>query len=144
MSYCSDVKIRLKGKRLTEIVEKLDNYVKSKPEGYHENVAREFDRFEVLDVTPDNDDVYVELTYNYVKWYFDDVDEFMKLVTDSEDYAYARIGEEQNDIEIDYRGDIEPIYIRSTFDSDYEDEDENEDEKRETDAAIYKNIFKKL
>lgn len=142
MSYCSDVKVRLKGKRLAEIVEKLDNYVKSKPEGYHENVAREFNHFEVLDVTPDNDDVYVELTYNYVKWYGDDVDEFMMYINNSEDYAYARIGEEQGDVETDYQGEIEPIYIRSTFDSDYENESVDEDKKRETDDVIYKNIFK--
>ena len=142
MSYRSDVKIRLKGKRLAEIVEKLDNYVKSKPEDYHENVAREFDRFEVLDVTPDNDDVYVELIYNYVRWYSDDVDEFMELITSSEDYAYARIGEEFGDTEVDYRGEIEPIYIRSTFDNDYEYVNVDENKKRETDAAIYKNIFK--
>lgn len=141
MSYCSDVKVRLKGKRLAEIVEKLDKYVESKPEGYHENVARKFDRFEVFGVTL-NGDAYVELTYNYVKWYSDDVDEFMKLVTDSKEYAYARIGEEQGDVEVDYRGDIEPIYVRSIFDNEYECKDENKDEKRETDAEIYKNIFK--
>lgn len=139
MSYCSDVKIRLKGKRLAEIVEKLDNYAESKPEGYHENVAREFDRFEVIGAAPDND-FYVELTYNYVKWYSDDVDEFMKLVTDSEVYAYARIGEEQGDVETDFQGEIDPIYVCTTFDDDYEVEDK--DEKRETDAEIYKNIFK--
>lgn len=141
MSYCSDVKVRLKGKRLAEIVEKLDKYAESQPGGYHENVAREFDRFEVIGAAPDND-AYVELTYNCVKWYGNDVDEFMKLVTDSEVYAYARIGEEQNDIEIDYRGDIEPIYVYSTFDNTYEVKNKNEDEKRETDAEIYKNIFK--
>ena len=141
MSYCSDVKIRLKGKRLAEIVEKLDKYAESQPGGYHENVAREFDRFEVIGATPDND-FYVELTYNCVKWYGNDVDEFMKLVTDSEVYAYARIGEEQGDVEIDYCGDIEPIYVCTTFDSSYEVKNKDEDEKRETDAEIYKNIFK--
>ena len=139
MSYCSDVKVRLKGKRLAEIVEKLDKYAESQPGGYHENVAREFDRFEVIGAAPDND-FYVELTYNCVKWYSDDVDEFMKLVTDSEVYAYARIGEEQGDVEIDFQGEIDPIYVRTTFDDDYENVDE--DKKRETDAEIYKNIFK--
>ncbi len=138
MSYCSDVKIRLKGKRLAEIVKKLDEYVKSKPEGYHENVARQFDCFEVLDVTPDNNDVYVELSYYNVKWYWDDVAEFMKLVRDSEDYAYARIGEEQEDIERDYCGEIEPIYVRSTF----EEDSEFDGKMRESDAFTYKNIFK--
>lgn len=142
MSYCSDVKIRLKSKRLTEIVKKLDEYVKSKPEGYHENVARQFDHFEVIDVAPDNDDVYVELTYYSAKWYWSDVEEFMKLVRDSEDYAYARIGEEPSDVEREWEGEIDPIYIRSTFDSDYEVENVDEDKKKETDAAIYKNIFK--
>lgn len=142
MSYCSDVKVRLKGKRLAEIVEKLDKYAESQPKGYHENVAREFDRFEVLDVTPDNNDVYVELTYNYVRWYEDDVDEFMELIKDSEDYAYTRIGEGQGDVEVDFQGEIEPIYVRTIFDSTYDVKNKDEDEKRETDAEIYKNIFK--
>lgn len=141
MSYCSDVKIRLKGKRLAEIVKKLDKYAESQPEGYHENVAREFDRFEVIGAAPD-DDFYVELTYNCVKWYSDDVDEFMKYVRDSEEYAYARIGEGLNDIETDFNGEIEPIYVCSTFDNTYEVKNEDEDKKRETDAEIYKNIFK--
>ena len=141
MSYCSDVKVRLKGKRLAEIVEKLDKYAESKPEGYHENVAREFDRFEVIGATPDND-YYVELTYNCVKWYGDDVDKFMELVTSSEEYAYARIGEGQGDVETDFNGEIEPIYVYSTFDSTYDVKNKDEDEKRETDAEIYKNIFK--
>lgn len=136
MSYCSDVKVRLKGKRLAEIVEKLDKYVESKPVGY-----REFDRFEVIGAAPD-DDYYVELTYNYVKWYSDDVDKFMELVTSSEEYAYARIGEEQGDVETDFNGEIEPIYVYSTFDSTYDVKNKDEDEKRETDAEIYKNIFK--
>ena len=69
-------------------------------------------------------------------------DEFMKLVTDSEEYAYARIGEEHGDVEIDYSGEIEPIYVRTTFDDDYEVKNKDSDEKRETDAEIYKNIFK--
>lgn len=142
MSYCSDVKVRLKGKKLAEIVEKLDKYAESQPGGYHENVARESDRFEVIGVAPDDDDVYVELTYNCVKWYGNDVDEFMKLVTDSEEYAYARIGEELGDVETDFNGEIEPIYICSTFDNTYDIKNEDEDKKRETDAEIYKNIFK--
>lgn len=139
MSYCSDVKIRLKSKRLAEIVEKLDEYVKSKPEGYHENVARQFDRFEVIDAAPDNDDVYVELTYYNAKWYWVDVEDFMKLVRESEDYAYARIGEEQEDIERESCGEVDPIYIRSTFE---EDADEIDDKMRESDVFTYKNIFK--
>lgn len=61
----------------------------------------------------------VVLMYNNIKWYdgiFKDIDYIMDYVRKLDNYHYIRIGEDNNDIEDDFNGCIDPVIeVRRTI-----------------------------
>lgn len=116
MSYCSDVRFRL----LKDDYKKLeDAYI---TELGHNPHYIEFWHDKDIYRTEDNGTIY--FGWNGIKWYrgekeFEYTYFIMDFILGLENYSYAIIGEEIEDIDTDQNGIVEDISIKREFEDDY-------------------------
>lgn len=117
MSYCSDVRFRLLKDDYKELeqryLDELGNDV------YFTNLWHNKDIYRT------EEDGTVYFGWDGLKWYRQDinyknVDLIMDFIIDLENYAYAIIGEEIEDIDTDQNGIVEDISIKREFEDDKE------------------------
>lgn len=141
MGYRSNVAYRIRMKPLNnetddEVKAKFKQFIaECKVDSDTQRAMQEFDTYDekwrsegtVLEINYDECEIFLE--YQHVKWYpdYDDVKSHHAIISKAHDWnnteenyrfdtAFGRIGEEQDDIEIDYEGDgYELIQLETSF-----------------------------